>query len=110
QLEIAVQLDQAIDDASRVRPAINIVAKSDDQIFPAGLGGGQKRIEHREVAMDIADGEDASGHAQCPFRKTPALMTPTSATLFSWHLLPLLATAASVSRETMASVPVLAAA
>ena len=55
------KLEQAVDNARRVGPAIDVVAEGDDQIIAAWPDDGEEVIQRAGTSMYVADGKHSHG-------------------------------------------------
>ena len=51
-----VQLDEALDDAARIRPTVHVIAQRDERVASAQADGFEERVESAQAAVDVADG------------------------------------------------------
>src|SRR5438105_1317321 len=65
----AAQGDHLLEDAARVRPAIDVVAEGDNQVVRMGSDGVEQGAQGDRATVDVADGEDA--HVTLPQAETP---------------------------------------
>ena len=61
QLAAVTQVDQEVQHFATVWSTVDVVSQRDNRVLRAGDDGFQKGLQRRRVAVDVADGDQATG-------------------------------------------------
>src|SRR4051794_32027317 len=80
------QVDEPVEHTTGVRATVDIITQSDDHVLRAGPDGVEEGMEGRRAAVDVADGDGATGHeSQAPsssvFAFTSRLTSATASSI-----------------------------